>query len=103
MRTLLTLFLRIFTAYIGPNRFHRKRIRLMADIDARLVPQNFDNPERVRKPDVQLNSQTDDFVARFGVTKGAAFCHSKRLRNCLGQLKLVSSDKTDTGIHRFPE
>jgi hypothetical protein len=51
----------------------------MTDIDAALVQQILDIPEREREPDVQHHRQADHLGRRFEIAKRGAFCHSGTL------------------------
>ena len=70
---------------------------LVADLDAALVQQVFDVPQRQRETDVEHHSQADDLVARLEVAEGAGFGHAARLGGTPARLKQNSSDSTPAG------
>jgi hypothetical protein len=52
---------------------------LEADLDAKLVQQVLDVPQRERKPDLQHHRQAEVLGARLEVAEGGAFGHAGRL------------------------
>src|SRR6056297_9733 len=66
---------------------------LMADVDAALMEQILDVPERQREPYVKHHGQADNLRARLEVAERAAFLHGKRLPAALPRLKPSSSDR----------
>ena len=69
--------------------------RLMSDIDATLMEQVFDVPQREWKPDVHHHRKADDLRARLEVAKRAAFSHAQTLRATSWSSKTDSSDRTN--------
>ena len=69
----------------------------MADVDAPLVQQILDVPERQREPDIQHHRQADDLGAGFEVLEWRAFGHGQRLRKPPACLNPSSSDMTILG------
>jgi hypothetical protein len=65
----------------------------VAEIDAAIVQQIFDVPERQRESDIHHDRQADDFRAAMKVLEWVAFCHDRTLQNHLFRLKPVLSDK----------
>jgi hypothetical protein len=65
---------------------------LMADLDAALVQQILDVPQREREPDVHHNRQADDFGRRLEVLEGAGFAHLGTLLSPLPRRKQSSPD-----------
>ena len=51
----------------------------VADIDAALVQQVLDIPQRQRKSDIQHHRQADDLWAGFKIAEWAAICHPETL------------------------
>jgi len=74
----------------------------MADLDAALMQQVLHIWKRQRKSAVQHHGQSYDLGARLEVAKGAAFCHSTKLRNHPARLNPVSSDGTSTRLRIRP-
>ena len=68
--------------------------RLVADIDAPLVKQVFNVPERKREADVHHHRQTDDFKAAVEALEQVRFAHPQTLRTRPTPLKAILSDKT---------
>ena len=66
--------------------------RLVADIDATLVQQVFDVPQRRRETDVYHHGEADDLGAGLDVPERAAVGHGSRLSTRSRQLKRGSSD-----------
>ncbi|MEM9912512.1 MAG: hypothetical protein AAF922_17220 [Pseudomonadota bacterium] len=66
----------------------------MADIDAALVQQILNDPERQREPDIEHHGQANDLGTGFEVTKWQTFCHQARLRKPPASLNLGSSDSS---------
>jgi len=66
----------------------------VTDVDAALVQQILNIPQRERKPSIHHNRQANDLRAAVKILDGVAFCHVSRLRNCLACLKSNPSDKT---------
>ena len=52
---------------------------LMADVDATLVKQILNIPQRQREPDIHHDRQADDFRAAVEIREWVAFCHARRL------------------------
>jgi hypothetical protein len=65
----------------------------MAHVDAALVEQVFDIPERKREPHIEHHCQADYLGAGLEVLERGAFCHSRTLVCPLPWLKQSSSDK----------
>ena len=63
---------------------------LVTDVDAALVQQILDVPQRKRKPDIHHHGKADDLGAGTKVPKGAAFCHPQMLGNRPCRLKTTS-------------
>ncbi len=59
----------------------------MADVDASLVQQVFDIPQRKWKPDVQHYRKTDDLGTGFEILERGRFVHSQTLRKPPAPLK----------------
>ncbi len=59
----------------------------MAHIDASLVQQVFDIPQRKWKPDVQHHRKTEDLGTGFEILEGGRFVHSQTLRKPPAPLK----------------
>ena len=53
--------------------------RFVADLDASLVEQILDIPQRERKPHIEHHRKPDDLGARLEVLERGAFCHSRTL------------------------
>ncbi|WP_245306361.1 hypothetical protein [Roseovarius aestuariivivens] len=66
----------------------------MADIDAALMQQILDIPQREREPDIHHNRQADDLSAGFEILERITFCHAGRVRRAVSRLKPSCSDKT---------
>ena len=64
----------------------------MADVDAALVQQILDIPEREREPNIHHYRQADDLGARLELTKRAWCVHPRTLRPAGHKLKRVFSD-----------
>ena len=75
-----------------------KSYRFVADIDAALVQQILDIPERQREPHIEHHCQAGDLRARFEVLEKGAFGHARTLPGALPRLKRSSFDKTETGV-----
>jgi hypothetical protein len=67
---------------------------LMADLDAALMQQVLDVPQREREPDVHHDRQADDLGRRLEVLEGAGFAHLGTLLSPLPRRKQSSPDKT---------
>ncbi|CUH36847.1 hypothetical protein JSE7799_01243 [Jannaschia seosinensis] len=67
--------------------------RLVADVDAALVQQILDVPQRQRETDVHHHRQSDDLGAGLEVLEGAALGHATKLSSRPLRLKRSSSDK----------
>ncbi len=65
----------------------------MAHVDASLVQQVFDIPQRKWKPDVQHHRKTDDLGTGLEIFERGRFGHSQTLRNRSALLNLGSFDK----------
>ncbi len=59
----------------------------MADVDASLMQQVFDIPQRKWKPDVQHHRKADDLGTRFEILERGRFGHARKLRNLPALLK----------------
>ena len=90
-----------FSYLIGEHRAEPmppKSNSFVADIDAALVQQILDIPERQREPHIEHHCQADDLRARFEVLEKGAFGHARTLPGALPRLKRSSFDKTETGV-----
>lgn len=63
----------------GAEPVSSKPDRLVADLDAALVQQVVDVPQRERERDIQHHGQADDLRARLEILEWAGFGHSGRL------------------------
>src|SRR6056297_1346059 len=66
---------------------------LVADVDAALMEQVLDIPQREREANVEHHRQADDLLARLEVLEGAGFAHTGTLTNPLPCLKRTSFDR----------
>jgi hypothetical protein len=76
--------------------------RLMADLDAALVEQVPDIPQRQRKPDVRHHRQANDLRTGLEVAERGALSHNSTLVGMRRRIKQVCSDRSShlTGASR---
>lgn len=67
----------------------------MTDVDAALVQQIFDVPQRQGEAYVEHHRQADDLAARPRVLEGVVFRHQKMLRDHPAPLNRNPSDKAE--------
>ena len=72
--------------------------RFVTDVDAALVQEIFDIPQRKEKSNVKHHCQTDDFRAGLEVLEWRALCHPRRLGRCAARLKWVLSDSALSAV-----
>lgn len=98
MPTPTTRFHALDPSFPDHSREHRaepkppKSDGFIADVDASLVQQIFDVPQRRWKADVEHHSKADDLRARLEVLEWGAFCHERRLVSRLARFTPSSSD-----------
>ncbi len=68
--------------------------RFVADVDAALVQQVLDVPERKREANIHHHRQANYFWAAVKILERVAFLHGQTLRNQPARLKAIPSDKT---------
>jgi len=86
-------FLQQKSAQIGPPESNR----FMADVDAALVQQVLNIPERKREPDIHHDRRAMNFRAAVEILERAAFCHGETLRNRTSCFKANPSDTASPG------
>ena len=84
----------------GKKRLAGEPYRLVADLDAALVQQVIDVPERKREADVHHHRQADDLGAGLEPLERAFFGHAERLPSPLPRLKPGLSDTAKRPTHQ---